>query len=291
MKYIIVFIFALSTSVFSQELNCKIVVNYEGLAVNSRELLVDFANEVERYMNTNQFTSEAWEGLKIDCTFNIFFTAGNESGEYSAQVVVVSTRPVYKSQKQSPILTINDGSWSFKYLKGQAMYANQTSFDPLTSFLDFYANVIIGFDWETWKDLGGNPYFKKAFDIVNLANNSSYKKGWERSSSAYSRWGLCDDLMNDKYRPFREAYFEYHYGVDEYQVNKKAAQDKIAKLVNVLSDMKAKMDLNSVLIRQFFDSKNGEIVELLRDYKSPDIFAKLKKLDPSHASKYDELLR
>jgi hypothetical protein len=275
---------------FSQELNCSVTVNYEGLSVENRERLIDFSNVIESYMNTTQFTSEAWDGQKIDCSFTIFFTGASNQTDYSAQVVIVSTRPIYKSTRQSPMVTINDGNWSFRYVPNQALYANQSAFDPLTSFLDFYANIIIGFDWETWADLGGTPYFKKAFDILNLSSNSQFNKGWEQSSASYSKWGLCQDLLNDKYRAFREAFYVYHYGVDEYQIKKKDAQDKIVSLIVVLEDMQKKTGINSVLIKHFFDTKNGEIIELLKDYPDRKIFERLKIIDPPHSAKYSELL-
>jgi hypothetical protein len=277
---------------FAQELNCKVTINYESLPVLNRELLANFGNVIEAYMNTTQFTGSSWDGQKIDCALNIFFTSAAGENDYSAQVVVVSTRPIFKSTKQSQMLTINDPSWSFSYVKNQALYSNISTFDPITSFLDYYANIIIGFDWDTWAELGGTPYFKKAFDIVNLAANSSNKKGWEKSSSSYSRWGLCEELLNDKFRPFREAFFQYHYGIDEYQVNKKAAQDKIVNFIAVLEQMHAKVGLGgSVLLKQFSDSKYGEIIDILKDYPDRNIFVRLKKIDPQHAAKYDEMLK
>jgi hypothetical protein len=292
MRYLIFILLFPFTLTLAQELNCKVTVNYEGLAVNNRELLIDFANVVESYMNTTQFTSEQWDGLKIDCALTIFFTGAANETDYSAQVVIVSTRPVFRSTRQTPMLTISDANWSFRYVPNQALYANQATFDPLTSFLDFYANIIIGFDWETWAELGGTPYFKKAFDILNLSVSSPYKKGWEQSSASYSKWGLCNDLLNDRYRSFREAFYEYHYGVDEYQIRKKDGQDKLVNMITVMEDMQKKVGIaNSVLIKQFFDTKNGEFVELLRDYPDNAVFARLKKIDPSHATKYDEVLR
>jgi hypothetical protein len=288
MKYLfILFIFYVNFTL-GQELNCKVTVNYENLPTTNRDILSDFSNVIESYMNTTQFTDEHWNGQKIDCSLNIFFTSSSGDNDYSAQVVVVSTRPVFKSTRQSQMLTINDPTWSFHYVKNQSLYGNQASFDPITSFLDFYANIIIGFDWETWRELGGTPYFKKAFDIVNLGANSNNQKGWQSSNSPYSRWGLCVDLSNDKFRAFREAYFVYHHGVDYYQVDKKVAQDEIANIVNVLIDMKNKMDINSVLIRVFFDAKNGELIQLLRDYPDRTIFDKLKKIDPAHLAKYND---
>ncbi len=290
MKYLIFLFIIYSNLSIAQELNCKVTVNYEGLPALNRELLTDFANVIETYLNNTQFTGESWDGQKIDCAFNIFFTSASGDNDYAAQVVVVSTRPVYKSIRQSTMLTINDPIWTFRYVKNQPLYFNQSTFDPVTSFLDYYANIIIGSDWDTWEELGGTPYFNRAFNIVNLGANSAYKKGWERSNATYSRWGLCEDLLNDKYRRFREAIFVYYVGVDEYQINKTAALEKIVNVINVLSDMKSKVDINSVLIRTFFDAKYGEIIDLLRGYPDPTIFTKLKKIDPPHSAKYDELM-
>lgn len=288
---LIIFILFFTIKISAQELNCRVTVNYEKLPINNRELLANFASEIETYMNKTQFTNEPFEGEKINCALNIFFTSASSDIEYSAQVVVTSTRPVFKSDKQSPMLTINDANWNFKYEKGQPLYSNQSIYDPITSFLDFYANIIIGFDYETWGEFYGTEFFQKAFNIANLGMNSNYKKGWERTSDAYNRTRLCEDLLNDKFRPFREAFYEYHYGLDLYQVNKEEAQEHIANLVNVLNDMKNKTDINSVLLRTFFDAKNGEITDLLRDYRDINIFNRLKRIDPAHISKYNEVLK
>jgi Mg/Co/Ni transporter MgtE len=59
-----------------------------------------------------------------------------------------------------------------------------------------------------------------------------------------------------------------------------------------LEEMQKKVGLgNSVILKQFSDSKYGEIIELLRDYPDHTIFERLKKIDPQHAAKYDEVLR
>jgi hypothetical protein len=287
-KIFFIFLF-ISGTVYSQELNCNVTVNYESLPVNNRELLAGFQSAVEAYLNTTKFTDVAW-GEKIDCSVNIFFTAASGDVEYTAQAVIVSNRPVLNSERKSPILTINDPTWSFRYEKNQALYS-QASFDPLTGFLDYYANLIIGFDTETFEQLGGSAYFRKAFDIVNLGNSSSYSNGWERNNSSYSRWGICEDLLSDKYRTFRELFFVYHYGIDELQINRASAQEKIVRLIDNLDEMKKRTDINSVLIRTFFDSKYGELIEILSANPDEEVVAKLRRIDPAHAARYNEILR
>ena len=67
--------------------------------------------------------------------------------------------------------------------------------------------------------------------------------------------------------------------------------NKIASLVDVLFTMWQKQGgINSVLLRTFFDAKNGEIIDHLREYPDRSIFAKLAKVDPPHAAKYQELI-
>jgi hypothetical protein len=291
MKKIFLIILFTSTVTFSQELNCEVVVNYEGLPMNNRDLLRDFSSVIKDYMNITRFTNLTWEGDKIDCTLNIFFISASGDVSYSAQVVVVSQRPVYQSTKNSPILTINDALWSFNYEVGQSMYPDFDSFDPLTSLLDFYALIIIGFDMDTWEEYGGSPYFKRAFDILNLASTTRFTNGWLPSSSAYSRHGLVSDLLNEKYAAFRSDIFDYHYGIDIFAQNKEIGQSKIAELITGLHGIYVREGIiKSVFIRSFFDAKYNEIIDHLRTYPDGKIFTKLKQIDPSHAGKYDAVM-
>jgi len=290
MKYTVLFLLFLSFTTFAQELNCKVDVNFESLPVNNRELLTDFQGVIENYMNTTRYTNEDY-AQKIDCSMSIFFTSAGSDVDYSAQIVIISQRPIYRSTNNSPILTVNDGQWQFKYQKGQALYANQTSFDPLTSFLDYYALIIIGMDMDTFEPLGGTVLFRRAQDIVNLGSNSGASLGWQSSSAAFSRWGLVNDILSTTYSFFRNSIFDYHYGIDIFSQNKKLGQPKIANLVDVLWIMYEKLgSLNSVFIRTFFDAKSGEIIEHLKDYPDKEIFSKLKKIDPPHSSKYDAVM-
>lgn len=288
MKKIILIFLVVTSITFSQELNCNVIVNYEGLPINNRDLLRDFALVVQDYMNITRFTNTNWEGDKIDCTLNIFFISASSDVSYSAQMVVVSQRPIYQSTKNSPMLTINDGIWSFNYQVGQSMYADFDAFDPLTSFLDYYALLIIGFDWDTWEEFGGSPYFNKAFDIVNLAATSRSTNGWLSSSSSYNRQGMVSNLLDEKYAAFRSSIFDYHYGIDIFAQNKQIGQGKIVGLVNVLYNIYERDGIiKSVFVKSFFDAKYSEIIERLRGYSDESIFIKLKNVDPSHAGKYD----
>lgn len=291
MKFILVFLFLLTITTYPQELNCTISVNTDNLSLSQKGLLPGFKSAITQYMNTTHFTSGEWQGGKINCAMDVFMTSATNSGNFNAQVVVTSQRPIYNSNNTTLMFSINDPNWSFSYRKGQALYQNQISFNPLTSFLDYYAYIIIGFDLDSWEEFGGTAMFTKAINIVNRGASSGFPKGWTNTTSGYNRAGLVDNLLNDKYRPFREAFYEYYYGIDYYEKNKKIGQEKIVATIKTLAKLKASIDFNSVLMRTFFEAKSGEIVAHLKGYPDKNIFRILKRIDPSHAAKYDAALK
>lgn len=290
MKILAILFLSFTSILFPQELNCKVNVNLESIPIAARERLSNFSQVIEDYMNKTNFTGSDWQGGKIQCAMTIVILSVSNEVNYTAQAIVSSQRPIYKSTDNSLMLTINDNEWAFNYEEGQALYANQSTFDPLTSFLDFYANIIIGFDMDSWESLGGSPYFSNAFNIVNLGANSNFSNGWTKNSNSYSRRGLVEDLLNEKYRHFREAIYDYYYGIDIYAQNPEIGREKIVKLINVLEDLGTKSNLTGVFIKVFFDAKNGEIIEHLKEYPDKEIFVKLRRIDPAHTSKYNEIL-
>ena len=292
MKTLAALFLLLNVSILSQELNCKVTVNYESLPVVNREYLINFASEVEDYMNKTKFTGQNWDVSKIDCSLNIIFTGASSETNYSAQAIVVSQRPIYNSTDNSLMLVVNDNAWSFPYQKGQSLFFSGSSFDPLTSFLDFYGNLIIGYDTDSYEKLGGSRYYNEAFRILGIAQASAYNTGWTTTGGSYSRRAMLENLLNDKYRAFREAFYDYHYnGLDMYVKQKQKALQQIASVVLTIDGMLSKLNVNSVLIKSFFDAKHKELIQYLKDYPDKDIFKVLKRVDPPHSAKYDEMLK
>ncbi len=290
MRKLFVLILVLPVIYIAQELDAKVTINNEKLLAVYKDKLANFANDLENYLNNTRFTGQSWEFDRIKCTFNIFFSAANNENSYSAQVSVTSLRPVEGSTSPSLMLNVVDNNWEFIYEPGQSMYFIQ-DYDALTDFLDFYALMIIGMNEDSYAELGGAEYFNQAYNIAILGASTPGSSGWDKSSSSYNRRGLIDDLLNEKYRTFREDYFNYHYnGLDIYTSKKEEAQKNIIKLIKNLEALKTKVDIYGTLVKTFFDAKSGEIVTYLKDYPDKSIFKSLKKVDPPHTAKYDEVL-
>jgi hypothetical protein len=293
-KLIFVIVALLITTIKAQELDATVAVNYEQLPVAAKERLINFQSQVESYLNNTKFTTENWGDYKIKCGFNIFFLkAADDETTYKARVVITSQRPIENSERNTLMLNIFDNAWSFTYEKNQALYFNQSDFDPLVSFLDYYAYVIIGFDSDSYGKLAGTPYFSKALDIAIRGINTAYMEGWESKSTLYSRRGLVENLMNAKYQQFRMDYYDYHYnGLDLLNSEPETAYNNIVKLIKNLDRVKDQLDPRSPLLKVFFDAKAGEIAELLKNYpENKPLLEALKKIDPPHISKYDEAMK
>lgn len=293
MKKIIFLFFFYTVIICAQELEATVEINTEQLPVAARERLENFKYQIQDYLNNNKFTRQPWEGEKIKCNFNIFFTGADNEISYGAQLVVVSQRPIEGTLLNSLMINILDNSWFFQYEKNQSMYFQQTDFNPLTSLLDFYAYIIIGFDMDSYYRLGGTEYFSKALEIAVRGGSTKFSEGWQSESSTYNRRGLVDDLVNAKFQQLRSDIFDYHYnGIDIYNTEEKQTAIKnISKLVLNLYKIKDQISSRSVFMKVFFDAKAGEIAQYLKDYPDKEIYNYLKKLDPPHISKYDEALK
>ncbi len=278
-----------STNLFSQELDATVQINTEQLTTVYRENLEVFKFQLEDYLNNTKFTSDNWEWPRIKCSFNIFFTDASEEINYSAQVVINSTRPVEGSENRSLMLNIMDNKWSFQYEKNQSIYYNPTDFNALTSFLDFYALVIIGMDSDSYEAFGGTPFFQNAMHIAIMGSTGGYSDGWKTSSSNYNKRGFIEDATSAGFQQFRQDIYDYHYnGLDVFYREPETTYKSIVKLINNLVKLKKTTNRRSPFINAFFDAKSGEIISYLEKYTDRTIFTRLQKIDPAHTTKYIE---
>lgn len=289
MKKLLFVLLLIPAFISAQELDANVIINYEQLSNSYKEKLVDFKNEVENYLNNNQFSGQPWEWAKIKCNFNIFFTSASNETQYSAQVVITSQRPLEGRENHSLMLSILESGWKFEYEQNQAFYFNPTVFDPLTSFLDFFAFMIIGWDSDSYEPYGGSDYFKEALNIAVQGSNSAYSDGWVSKSSAYNKRAWVEELLEANFQQFRQDFYDYHYnGLDLYYQNKKKTYQSIEKLVNNLAELKNKINRRSVLLNVFFEAKSGEIIDYMKEWGNESVFEQLKKVDPQRISKYME---
>ena len=164
------------------------------------------------------------------------------------------------------------------------------TFDPLRSFLDYYAYLILGFDFESYKAGNGTPYFQKAVDIVNRARGTGNAgPGWDiTSENIYTRAQFIDEIMNPKLYDFRVAFYKYHYkGLDLLAKDDIRARRNILAALEKIGNLQEKINMRTLVLNTFFETKYLEIAQTFA--KDPDltIFSRLSKIDPTHQQDYE----
>ena len=293
-RFLIILVFAVLPFILqAQELNCNVTVNVEQVPSASRDYLKDFERDVEQYLNNFRWTTEDLGGEKINCSMDIFFLPGGGDNKYTAQVFIGSRRPVYRgverTDKETIILRIMDEKWEFEYLPNKPIYHDEFQFDPVADFLDYYAYLILGFDFESYTELSGTPYFQKAINICGQAAGSSYATEWQNQSVNYSRFSFADELINPKYQPFRLAFYNYHFeGIDLLETETQNGLTAMLSAIESIAETWQKQNPRSVLLKTFFDTKYMEIAELFLKYPDRAVYKRLGAADPNHQTTYQE---
>lgn len=277
----------LPRSARAQGVDVTVMVNYESIPTTNKELLRDFGNDVKTYLsNFNWGPGSPQE--KIRCTINVFIQSVIGDNRYAGQVFIGSVRPIYKSEQSTAVTRIFDGVWEFTYSHARPLNHNPHTFDDLTSFLDFYMYLILGYDYDTSEKMSGTPLFQKASDIASLGRTTG-GNGWQLTTTNYSRLQLITELLNPQFEPARGAFWTYHFaGLDSLAFDKAVAFKNLISAIQTIGQVKKHVDPSNLVIKLFFDAKAKEIADVFMDYPDPSIYDLFSSIDPNHQNAYDE---
>lgn len=278
---------------FSQEIVANVSVVLDQLTFENRTSVAQMESDVKRYIDNQKFTPIEWEGDPIPVNLTIVLSGGSRNF-YSARLLVISKRKLDGPEEvagESVALKMLDGQWSFEYGLGANLTYNPMRFDAFTSLIDYYMLLVIGFDLDSYNELGGTDAFEQAKSIVQLGASSS-ADGYSTFSQPgeFTRYNLISELCDMRYYGLRKIIFSYYYDVlDEMSFDKEKAMKSLEFVIEDLADYKKnKMVGPSVLLQAFFDSKADEIAYTLQGHPNEEVFTNLKYVDPSNSILYDE---
>lgn len=281
----------------AQELNCQVSINRRSLTGSEFGYLDELVNELERYLNDRAWTDDVFEpNERIDCQVEITFTQSLSLTSFAGQFVVQASRPIYGTASRTTTMRIRDDAWQFTYARGQNLIYDPNRFDALTSVLDFYANLIIGYDYDTFSELGGTLYFERAQRIAELARNSEAASpggGWYgQGSEDRVRSTLVQEILNPAFEPLRRAQFAYHFNVlDRFLLRPQEAYENALAVLQELHGLYTQFNRRRYTTDVFFGAKYQELTALLRDApQRNEAYALLSEMDAAHLGSYDALV-
>ncbi len=289
---------ALAQPAYAQEFQFTVNLNYEQL-VAQQKTDPQSMNQLQTYMNdflnntrwtNDQFAKEE----KIKCKLNVNLTRSLTQGSYEGNAQLVVSRPVYGSTYETVLFTYVDKNFTFTYLPSTQLYFNENSYtEELPYILAFYANIALIFDYDSFSKMGGSPYVQKAFNLVNLARNSSpNKRGWDSNGDSKNRYWLIENLQSQQFTPFREGMYKYYrQGLDVATQNPAETRAKVLEFLNTIKEVN-QLRPASVVVNSFFDAKSDELYRILIEglpEQRTQAYSLLVNLDPSKTQLYQRL--
>lgn len=284
----------ISYTVFAQEFDCTVTINRDQISGNAYEYVSELKERLETYVNETKWTDLRFdEQERIQCSIQIIFTSASADFDYSAQLVASIQRPIYNTLQRTTTLLINDDTWSFNYPRGKSFIRDDLQFDAFTTLIDFYMMVFLGYDMDTFSNLGGSPFYSRAKLLQELAETSG-GAGWGRAIGAQrNRFGLISDLTNPAFDEFRNSVYKYHRtGLDPF------IEDQTVARLNVIEALKqiqsvSRQVANTYLFELFFSVKAQELAALFMEAPldvRTEASILLRQLNPGNSSIYDKLV-
>ncbi len=271
-------------------------INTPKVEGTERKVYETMQNAIYEFMNNRKWSIyNVKEAERIECTILITINDRIGTDEFRGTLNVVVRRPVLNSAYNSVLLNSIDKNFQIRYVEFQPLdYSDGTFTSNLTSMLAFYSYTILGFYFDSFSPSGGTPFFEKAQEVVNVAQNTS-EPGWKAFESEKNRWWLVNNYMNAANSGLRDFAFKYHrLGLDQMYEKVDQGRSSINESIELLQGIyNAKPGLYALQL--IFDAKRDEIINIFSDQRvapmeKTNVVNILKEIDPGSSSKYQAIL-
>jgi len=289
--------FIKSTILKGQELKCNIQVVSQQIQGTNKQVFQTLQTAIYEFMNNTVWTNHVYNmDERIECNLMFNITEQLSADEFKGTLQVQSRRPVFNTNYNTVMFNHMDNNLHFRYVEFEPLEFDETKhLSNLTSILAYYAYIIIGLDYDSFSMLGGSPYFTKAENIVNNAQNAR-ELGWKsfESTDHKNRYWLINDIFDDKYVPIREFMYRYHrLGLDMMDEKVVEARTSLAEsLENLQKVYREKPDPFMQFMRIVLDAKSDEFVNIFTESFTEEknrVLLILNEIDPSNKNKYQKI--
>lgn len=284
--------------VSAQELNARVTVNSSRISTSvNKNAFQSLQTALNTFLNTRKWTADNFlANEKIDCNFLLNLQPTNDANVYSASLTIQAGRPIYNSSYLSPIINYQDEDVTFKYVEFQQLEFNENRVSGtdalvsnLTAVFAYYAYMVIAFDYDSYSQRGGVPYFQKAQNIVNNAPESRGISGWKAFDGTRNRYWLVENMQNSRYAIMHDIYYNYYRKAgDKLYEDENVARAEMLNVLNQLSSFNAD-NTNTMINQFFFQGKANELIKIFSK-ASPQDKARaselLQKMDITNAARY-----
>ncbi|MDE5799770.1 MAG: DUF4835 family protein [Paramuribaculum sp.] len=275
----------------AQELKCRVEVNSDKVPDNET-VFENLQEAISEYMNTTKFTNATFSpNEKIDCT--LFLTVN----EYTDDIVkgdlqIQSTRPVFNSAYTTTMINFKDTRIEFEYRPYEPLvFSENTMMDNLTAILNYYAYLILAVDFDSFAPHGGDPYYDRLSNIVQMAQSSG-ETGWKAFEDNRNRWAILSVFTDPATSNIRDLLYTYHRkALDEMTVSPDKSRATITESLETLRSIYQNSPM-SVGLTMWRDAKLDELVNVYSEGSQSernDVYELLMMLYPTEGNRLNNI--
>lgn len=303
-KLILFFLLCFFISISNaQELSARVSVlsNRVGSTVDKSTFLT-LEKALNNFVNNTKWSTDSYgANEKIACNFLLNLEPTGDVNVYKASLTIQSARPVFNSSYISPMINYQDNDVIFRYVQFQQLDFNDSRVSGtdalasnLTAVFAYWIDMILGFDYDSFSQKGGNVYFQKAQNIINNAPEDRSITGWKAFDGTRNRYWLTENLLNSRYNIIHDAIYDYYrLGMDNLYDQEANARTQILNVLSMLNTLNVE-NPNTMILQFFFQAKSQELIQIFSKAPPSDkskALDYLTRLDVSSSAKYQEQLK
>ena len=117
-----ILLLCLSASASAQDLNARVKVISGKIKTTNTHIFQSLETAMKDFLNGHKWSVDnILPNERIDCNFVLNLTNWDGSSNFSGELQVQSSRPVFNSSYTSPLLNINDKDFDFIYAEGSLL--------------------------------------------------------------------------------------------------------------------------------------------------------------------------
>lgn len=278
---------------FAQELNCQVEFNTDQIEGTNKSVFNTLREAVNDYMNTTTFTPDQFAANeKIEC--RLFFTISeyNEDGTVKGDLQIQAMRPVYNSSYTTTVLNFKDSKIDFSYREGEPLNFTVNSMESqITAILNFYAYLILALDYDSFAPKGGEPYWERLKQIVQMAQSSG-EIGWKAFEDTKNRSAVLSAYTEGKTgEELRMMFYQYYrLGLDTMALTPDKGRAAITESLGAIADVYSLQPM-SVALSLFRDSKMDELVNIYSKAPADERNKVYNLLQPIYPTEEQQLVK
>lgn len=294
--YIILSLLLLSTpTLFAQEIKYEVSVLAPKLKDVDAKVIKSLESSLRQWLNSQQWGEDQFEETeRIEVNFQLTVEDISQT-TFSGELKLQAVRPVYGSDYKTALITYKEGDITFSYDQYKPIeYSKTTYLDNLTSVLAFWSYVVLGYDYDSFSNLGGDSYYQLAQGVINNIppNIASTLVGWNPRDGDRTRYWMLENMLSARIKPFRKAMYDYYInGLDMMQKDVAAGQAGIIRALETIDNVNNSYP-NSMAIQLFCLAKQDEIVQIFKNANSESkqkVQSIMRRMDPANSNKYNEI--